>query len=87
MKLYSTACHRGYFATFEIKNGKLFLIELNHQIINQPVRYTGSIDLIDSYAVVEQGLGSQCFVIKNNYVLKIWFKDGIVTREEKQKNM
>lgn len=43
MRFYTTACHRMYHAVFEIKDNRLYLQEINNEMVDMPIDYTGEI--------------------------------------------
>ena len=88
MEILCTACHRMYHANFEVKNNRLYLIEINNEMVDKPVNYTGLLNLYDGWCVVDEVIknGVPCPIMGDNLVLKLWIQDGIVKKEEKIPN-
>lgn len=84
MGYYTTACHRMYHAVFEIKDNRLYMQEINNDKVEQPVLFTGSINLYDSYSYTFELQGDNTTLnMNNNLRLKVWLEDGIVKKSRK----
>ena len=84
MRFYTTACHRMYHAVFEIKDNRLYLQEINNEMVDMPIDYTGVLNLYDGYTHVDIKKDDEpCFECDDKLVIKVWLKTGRVIKEEK----
>ena len=85
MEIYCTACHRMYHAIFEVKNNRLYLLEINNENVEQPLNYTGLLNLYDGWCAVDEVIknGVPCLIMDDKLMLKIWLQEGEIIKEEK----
>lgn len=78
----TTACNRGYFAEFEIRDDNLYIHTLNGKVYNQLVEYTGGLSLISGYEVVDQGINNT-LELREKYEMRLYFDNGKIVEKEK----